>query len=375
MDVCMVTSELPPTSGGVGYYVYNLSKRLVKLGHKVTIITCKRSAEQKEKEVVDGIFIHRVPFYPLYPFHASLLTLFINRLIRSIDHNFDVIHLHSPMPLPIKTSLPLLTTVHTPMLIDARYHEIFGLKSLFEKIQSAMIYPPLESELFKMSRKITAVSRAVALELKEYGLNPSSITVVRNGVDAHSFFPNTQKGNIELYVLYTGVLRARKGLFDLVQCASYVNKIRPGTKFYICGKGPFQNNMELAVKRMGLEKQVVFLGYTDREILIRMYQNAAIQVIPSHYEGLPTVLLEGMSCGLPVVATDIGGNNEVIDSGKNGFLVPPNCPKLMAESLLRLLDDSSTRETIGIAARKTILRNYTWDKVADKITECYKDVI
>ena len=89
---------------------------------------------------------------------------------------------------------------------------------------------------------------------------------------------------------------------------------------------------------------------------------------------MPTVLLEAMSCGLPVVATDIGGNNEVISSGVNGFLVPPKSPKDMAEGLLKLLNDAPLREKVGVAARNTILTNYTWDKVTDKIMECYKDI-
>lgn len=375
MRICMVTSELPPISGGIGHYVMNLSKKLVDRGHKVTIITRLQSPEQVKQEVVQGIFVYRVSFYPVYPLHALLFTHSINRLLRLLEHNFDIVHLHSPMPLPINTSLPLMTTVHTPMRVDARHHEIFDPKSLFEKIQSATVYPLLESVLFKTSKKITAVSQNVAIELDEYGLNSSSITVVRNGVDTQSFYPKGEKANKEEYILYTGVLRARKGLFDLIQCASYVNRVRPNTKFFICGRGPFRSKLDTTVRKMKLEKQVVFLGYLSRKDLIQTYQDAAIQVVPSHYEGMPTVLLEAMSCGLPVVATDIGGNNEVINSGFNGFLIPPKSPETMAKLILKLIDDALLRENIGKAARNTILMHYTWDKVTDKIMECYQEIL
>ena len=371
----MITCEFPPNAGGVGYYVSNLSRKLVERKNEVTVITRKRNSNENAQEFVEGICVRRVPYYPIYPFHASLLTLFISRLLKSLESEFDMVHIHSPWPLPVRTSLPIMTTVHTPMRVDARHHEIFDLKSLFEKMQSATVYPPMESELFTISRKITVVSQTVALELEEYGFNSPEIRVVKNGVDSRSFFPCKSKDDNEEYVLYAGVLRARKGLFDLVQSASDVCKIRPNTKFIICGAGPFRKRMERAVKKMGLTRQFVFLGYVSRDKLIHTFQNATVQVIPSHYEGLPTVLLEGMACGLPVVATDIGGNNEVINSGVNGFLVPPKSPNALAEAILRLLNDPWLRENLGIAARNTVLMNYTWDKVTDIMTECYESII
>ena len=370
----MITSEFPPYSGGVGYYVYNLSKRLIKKKNIVTVITRKRNSHQKLQEFIEGICIQRVPFYPVYPFHASLLTHLINRNLKLLEKKFDIVHVHSPMPLPIATSLPIITTVHTPMRIDSRYHEIFDFKSLFEKVQSSLVYPPMESTLFASSKKVTSVSRMVAFELQEYGLDISKIIVVKNGVDSYTFMPCIKKDTSQEYILFTGVLRARKGLFDLIQCADYVCKIKPNTKFMICGRGPFRKKMEMQVKKMGLEKQVIFLGFVARNELIRIFQNATLQVIPSHYEGMPNTLLEGMSCGLPIVATDIGGNNEVIVSGVNGLLVPKKSPQIMAEAILKLLNNSDLRKRIGQEARTTIEKYYTWEKIADNILEVYKNL-
>jgi len=375
VNICMITPEYPPKSGGIGYYVYNLSKKLVAKNHHVTVLTRKRNSDQKVQEFKDGIYIQRVPFYPIYPFHASLLKFFINKFFKLIEFNFDIVHIHSPMPLPVKTCLPIITTVHTPMRIDAKYHEVFDFKSLFEKVQSTLLYPPMESELFELSKKITTVSRTVALELREYGLDSSEISIVENGVDTNSFFPNKQKTSNKEYILYAGVLRARKGLFDLIRCADYVNKVRPNTKFVICGRGSFRKKIEKAVKKMGLEKQVIFLGHVSRNKLINTYQNATIQIIPSHYEGMPTTLLEGMSCGLPVIATDIGGNNEVITSDVNGILVPPKCPEELAKAILRLLADRSFREKIGIAARKLVEEHYNWDRISVNIQKFYEKML
>ena len=173
LRICMVASEFPPNSGGVGYYVYNLSRKLVEKKNDVTVITRKRDSNEMALEFVDGICVRRIPYFPIYPFHAALLVVFINKLLKSLEREFDIVHMHTPWPLPVRTSLPIITTVHTPMRVDAKYHEIFDFKSLFEKVQSASVYPPMESKLFEISKEVTAVSRNVALELGEYGLDSS----------------------------------------------------------------------------------------------------------------------------------------------------------------------------------------------------------
>ncbi len=370
----MIAREFPPHPGGVGYYVSNLSKKLHERGHDITVIT-RGPPHKTVKKIVDGITVFYVNFLPVYPLHLWVHGVFVNRLLKSLEPKLTLIHVHSPITPVIKTKLPVITTVHTPMKIDARYHEIFNLYSLAEHALSMTVSPIAESKLFRLSDKLTAVSLAVAKELKTYGLDPDEITVVRNGVDEKTFIPLQDSNNMQKYILYTGGLRARKGLFDLIESAKYVCNVNPAVKFFICGSGPFLPKLKEKAQAVGVMDHIVFLGFVDRKKLIQTYQNATIQAVPSHYEGLPTVILEGMSCGLPVVATDIGGNNEVISSGSNGFLVPPKSPKTLAETILKLLDGNQLRKRIGKAARATIEASYTWDRIADNIEDCYKSII
>jgi len=370
----MVTSEFPPDLGGIAYYVYYLSRKLIQRGHEVTVIT-RGSANRTVRDIVDGIDVFKVSFFPLYPFHIWAHGVFVRRLLELLEPKLDLIHLHTPLPPPIKTSLPIITTVHTSMKTDARHHEILDLYSLAARMQLMFVYPLIESKLLSLSKKVTTVSFSVARELQEYGLDPGELAVVGNGVDEKSFIPLRNKKSTEKYVLFTGGLLARKGLFDFIECAEHICKVRSDVKFVICGTGYFLHKLEERVRRMGLQKQIVFLGYVTRSRLIQTYQNATVHVVPSHYEGLPTVLLEAMSCGLPVVATNVGGNNEVISSGKNGFLVPPKSPEVLAKIVLSLLDDDILREKIGNAARKTIEKCYTWDTIADNILRCYENML
>jgi glycosyltransferase involved in cell wall biosynthesis len=371
MHVCMIAREFPPVSGGIGYYVYNLSKGLIKKGHKVTVIT-RGSTRRVEKEVIDGINVYNATFFPLYPFHMALHGLFVNSLLKSLGPEFNLVHLHSPLTPSIKTSLPIVTTVHTAMRIDSRYHEVVDPYSLAEKVQSMYFSPFLESQLLKLSNIVTAVSPSVASELNGYGMDSSKVAVMWNGVDEKTFFPIRNKEKMEKYVLYTGVLRARKGLFDLIKCAIIVKKTIPDIKFVICGTGPLLQKLKEQVRRVGLEEQVIFLGRVDRKKLIQIYQNATIYVLPSIYEGLPTVLLEAMACGLPIVATNIGGNRDIISSNVNGLLVPPSSPKEMAQMITLLWADESLRKRLGGSATETILKKYTWDMITDDFVHVYE---
>jgi len=375
MHIAMITREFPPNSGGIGYYVYYLSKKLCERGYKISIIT-RGSINKTTKEELNGIDLYQASFLPVFPFHIFIHGVFVKRLLKSLENECDIVHMHSPLVPPVKTTLPIITTVHSPSrrARNALYHETFDLVSYAERCQSMFIYPSIETKLFAISNKITTVSSSVGIELKEYGLNPKEISVIGNGVDENLFKPIRRKKSKEDYILYVGSLKAGKGLLNLINCGYIISKIKPKTKFIICGSGPLLQLLKKRVKRLNLQKQFLFLGLLDRDRLVRIYQKAAIQVIPSQHEGLPTVLLEGMSCGLPVIATNVGGNNEVINSGENGFLIPPNNPKAMVTAILKLLDDTDLRKRTGNSARKTIENKYTWNIITDNIIQCYNDI-
>ena len=374
MHICMISREFPPVSGGIGYYVYNLSRELIKKGHKVTIIT-HGTTSKTEKEIFDGIDVFKVTFFPLYPFHMILHGIFVNSLLNSLSPELSLIHLHSPLTPTIKTSLPIVTTVHTAMKIDSRYHEVVDPYSLAEKVQSMYFSPFTESRLLRLSNVVTAVSPSVANELTEYGFDSRKVTIMWNGVDEKVFCPLGNNEKLEKYILYTGVLRARKGLFDLMKCAILVNKIIPNVKFVICGTGPLLQKLKEQVRSVGLEKKVLFLGRVERKRLINIYQNATIYVVSSIYEGLPTVLLEAMACGLPVVATNIGGNRDLISSNVNGLLVPPRSPEKMAQMIALLWNDEHLRKRLGDNARETIVKKYTWELITNNFINVYEALV
>lgn len=372
----MITREFPPVCGGLGYYVYYLSKKLVERGHQVQVIT-RGTLSKYTIENVDGINLYTAPFFPIYPFHIPLHGFYVNKLLKSLESQLSIVHLHSPLPPPIKTSLPVITTFHSPCkrAFEKKYRDTKDIRSFAEQIQSMVVYPPVESKIIKISDKITCVSLNVSEELSAYGLNPNSITVVENAVDTRFFSPKSSQAKTEPYVLFVGILRSGKGVMDILSVAKLVCDKQPNARFLVCGDGPLLKSLRVHVLKMGLQKQIIFLGYVNRNKIIKLYQKATVLFHPSSHEGLSTVVLEAMSCGLPVVANDIPGNRAVISSGINGILVSHKSPEYMADSILKLLNDANLREVIGRAAIATIKDRFSWDQTVDKMITCYEELL
>jgi glycosyltransferase involved in cell wall biosynthesis len=363
-----MSTQFPPEEG-IGNYVYGLSKKLIEKGHKVTVMN-RGSWHITQREVFEGIEVIKVRYIPVYPFYIHLHGIFLNEIFRSLESGIDIVHVHTPLSPFIKTSLPLITTVHTPMLTDTRSIEVNDLRSMMERLMGRFVSYPIESKLLKRADIITTVANSVAQELKEYNINPEAVNVIGNGVDEKIFVPLKNKGE-EKYILFTGRLAYRKGLFDLIECGKLICKKYDEVNFIIVGDGMLRAKLQMEVRNSGLEKRIIFKGRVSKTELINFYQNATIHVIPSHYEGLPTVLLEAMSCGLPVIATAVSGNLDVIENGKNGLLIPPGSPERLANAISILLGDSSKRSELGRAARKTIEEKFTWDIISNRMIQCY----
>lgn len=373
MNICLVASVPLPPQEGVGYYVWNLACQLTQQGHTTHIIT-RGSLKGTHHQIWDGIEIWRPTFAPLYPWHVHLHSLFVNRLVARLESNVDVFHVHSPLPPVIKTRRPILLTVHTPLRADVRSIPLRDLPALLVKLQAPTSYQ-IEQQLFQQAKRIVAVAASVAQELSEYGLNPTSVEVLGNGVDTTLFTPTATGLEAPPYVLAVGRLGLRKGFEDLIECARLVRRRVPDARFRIAGTGPLEKSLRAQIARAGLSAHVELLGHiSDRQEIIRLYQRAAVFVHPAHYEGLPTVLLEAMACGRPVVATAVSGALDVVQPEVNGLLVPPHHPGEMAAAILRLLSNPELANHVGQAARRTVETGYSWEIVSARYLQLYRQL-
>lgn len=376
MRIGMILSTPIPAQEGIGFYVSNLSRQLQKLGHQVTIIT-RGEPNKPEREQIDGLTVYRPRFVPVYPLHTNIHGHFVDQLIRQIDDEIDLYHVHTPLVQVPRTRKPIVATVHTPMKTDTRAVALDSMLGLMVKLQAPFSFR-VERALFKRADALASVSNSVAQEMQEYNIDPQDVMVLGNGVETSVFYATdaskrARQENPNPYALTVARLAPRKGLSDLIDCAKIVRKTAPNFRFLIAGSGPEEERLRTKLQREGLANNVVLLGHIEsRTDLLDLYRNAAMFVHPAHYEGLPTVLLEAMACGCPAVATAVSGALDVVNHEQNGLLVGPKNPSQLADGILRLIEQPRVADQLGHAAQMTIRDRYAWHIIAQSYIKQYK---
>jgi phosphatidylinositol alpha-mannosyltransferase len=277
---------------------------------------------------------------------------------------FDILHFHEPlMPALPLTLLPMARAPHV-----ATFHA-------FAKSNLGYYYgrPILKGYLRHLNATI-AVSDPAREFVRHYfpQLDP---TVVPNGVDTGHFRPgltpihHLRDGCVN--VLFVGRLEKRKGLRDLLQGYSYMHDRVPRTRLIIAGDGPLRGMVESFVASRRLEN-VVMAGYVPDQVLPRFHASADIFCAPATgRESFGIVLLEAMSAGLPVVATEIPGYLSVLEAGVDSLTVRAKSPVELGATLTVLARDPRLRKRLGQAGLAKAQR-YAWPAVAARVLDVYQ---
>lgn len=370
MKVVLVASVPFPPEEGLGNYVWNLARRAAQAGHDAHVYT-RGAGPKREAETREGVTLHRVPASRLYPVHVHLHARHLQRALDEEAADADVVHFHTPLPAPVRVRAPTLLTFHTPVLANFRALTTWDVTSVLYRLQTPVSYA-VERQLIRRADLVTAVSPSVAGQLASYGLRREDVVVLENGVDPHVFTPPAApRGD---YLLYTGRLGWRKGLFELVAAMAELRRQGVEKRLVVTGKGPFRAKLEAEAARRGVKDLVEFAGFVERERLIRLLQGAEAFVFPSHYEGLPTSVLEAMSTATPIVTTDAPGVVDLVEHERNGLAVPVGDAAGLARAIARMHADPGLRRRLGEAARKDVEQRYAWERIAEKAFGLYRSL-
>lgn len=371
MKIVVVFSAPFPPQEGIGFHCVNLARELTNQGHHVTLVTRGAGLKTRESDH-EGIRVIHAPFLPIYPVHVHLHGIFLANILKSVEA--DVFHFHSPLVPPISLKTPMVATFHTPMLADVRALEAIGPIAMLAKAQ-APVSVQLERRLLRRAVVVTAVAQSVADELGEYGMTAGQVEIIGNGTDSSYFTPEGRLKPLVPTLLSAGRLAHRKGLLDLIEAFKLAHQVQPGIKLRIAGNGPLEQTLRQRVEAAGLESQVSFLGHLhSREALRQEYRQASAYVQASHYEGLPTVLLEAMSCAIPCLATAVSGHLDAIRHEHNGLLVEARNPEKLAQGMLRILTDQNA-DSWGQAGRETVEQKFSWPYLAQQYLRTYEQAI
>ena len=178
----------------------------------------------------------------------------------------------------------------------------------------------------------------------------------------------------EKIVLYVGRLVYEKGIHVLVNAVPKILE-KVDAKFIIVGSGYMKEQLSDIVKSMNLEHKVLFAGFLEEDILLKLQKYADVSVVPSLFEPFGIVALEAMAAGSPVVVSDTGGLSEIVDHNLNGVKIYPNDPESLAWGVTKILLDEKFSAYLRKNAYKKIKEKYNWRKIALKTEKIYKSVL
>jgi glycosyltransferase involved in cell wall biosynthesis len=366
MKITFVSTDL--NYGGAETQLVHLATRLKARGWQVQVISLMSPKAYVEELEAAGISVSSLGIRRKLPDPRPILRL--ARLIKNwhpqIVHSFMV---HANL---LARLVRLLAP--TPVLICSA-------RSIDEGGHLRELLYCLTDPLCDLT---TQVSQAGLERYVRVGAVPrQKIVYIPNGVDSKRFYPNPEaRARLRKELgLESAFVWLAVGRFDLpkdyptmLQAFAQVVTKNPNAQLLIAGDGPLRPDMEVLTRSLKLEDRIRFLGI--RRDVPELMNAADAYLMSSAWEGMANVLLEASATGLPIIATDVGGNREVIIDGKTGFLVPPKNPGALAQAMLHLMGMlEEERHAIGKAARQYVEANFTLDRVVDRWEALYKELL
>jgi len=360
-----------PGVGGSGILATRLGIEFAKHGHDVHFITYERPFAVQGIDQ-ENVHIHLVTVleYPLFKYPPYTVALGSEMVRISKNEKLDVINVHYAIPHATAaylnreiTGVPYVVTLHgsdvTILGSDPSYH-------------------PVNNHSVEQADAVTAVSDFMRREAYERLGVEREVKVIPNFVDSDIFKPDVCDSDIvkqenETMIIHVSNFRPVKRVPDLIYAMKIVTKEQPNAKLLLVGDGPDRHSVERLIDHLNLSRNIRLTGF--RSDVANLMRCSDIGLLSSETESAPLTLLEGMSSGLPMIATNVGGIPEIIENGMNGVIVPPKNPEAIANQIINLIKDPELRTQLGTKARETILEKYTSEKVVNEYIKVFNDVI
>jgi len=387
MKILMLTWEYPPRIvGGIARVVHDLSKRLIKDGHEVTVVTYK-DGDTPAYENDKGVEVYRVENYMIHPnnFIDWIMQLNFNLIAKATEiiqkeGKFDVIHAHdwlvanAAKALKNAFDIPIVATIHaTEAGRNSGIHD--DTQRYINDTEWLLTYEATEVIVNSNYMK-NHVQGLFGLPFDKINVIPNGINLTNfNGVDRDYDFRRQYAMDNEKIILYVGRLVYEKGVQHLISAMPKILENYHDAKLIIAGKGGMLDELKGQAEAMGLSNKVYFTGYLNSKQVQKMYKCADVAVFPSTYEPFGIVALEAMLAGVPTVVSDIGGLNEIVDHGVNGMKSYAGNPNSLADSILSLLYNPQLCANVVKQAKLDVKNKYNWTKIAQDTHFTYQKAI
>lgn len=392
MKVAMVSEHASPLAmlggvdaGGQNVHVAELSAAMVRQGHDVTVYTRRDDPDSPDEvDTADGYTVVHVPAGRPEPMPEGALLEHMGDFARYLHGHWsvrrpDVAHAHFWMS-GIATQLaaaghrvPTVQTFHALGVVKRRHQG--------SQDTSPAARVKLEKLVARGAGWVTATCTDEVFELVRMGRARTRISVVPCGVDLQRFsteVPAAARGRRHR-VVGVGRLVPRKGFDTMIEALPAL----PDTEFVIVGgppaggldRDPEARRLRALAGRLGVADRVVFTGAVDRQQMPALLRSADVVTCTPWYEPFGIVPLEAMACGVPVVASAVGGMLDTVVHDVTGRLVTPRRAKDCADAVSMILRDSFYRRSLGLAGRDRACARYSWDRIGSDTLRVYDRLV
>jgi L-malate glycosyltransferase len=357
-----------PTYGGSGIVATELGLELATRGHEVHFITYANPIRLDSG--IPRIHYHEVEVsnYPLFQYPPYCLALASRMAEVAENEGLDLLHVHYAIPHSIaallaqqmmaaKRRLPFITTLHgtdiTLVGVDRSYF-------------------PITKFSIEKSDGITSISHDLRRDTYEIFGVPNEIRVIHNFVNIDIYKPAQDRSNKEMRLMHISNFRPVKRVADCIRILAEVVKQTPA-HLYMVGDGPDRPVAHRLAKELQVERHVTFMGKQDH--VERIFPQMHVLVMPSEMESFGLAALEGMACGVPPVATRVGGVPELVTHGVDGFLEPVGDIAAQAARVIELFTNEDLYKRMAAAARQTAVERFATSLIIPQYEEYYRQIV
>lgn len=370
MQILMLTPYFYPVIGGTERVIESMSIKLNEKGVPTDILTINFNQAIKPlwkgtTENINMVKVKKVPALENLLCERIFQIKYIPGTFLNLLKDYDILHFHNDADLTFPffsylTDKPKIFHFHCLDVTYDLYRRNFVKRFILKHISE--LYVVLSSYTLRL--------------LTDLGFPKEKIRIVPNGIDTKIFRPGEGEKEENL-ILFVGRVVPKKGLHVLLKALCYLT-----TPVRLIIVGPltnpeYSNNILALIESLNKKTvhKITYAGVQRIEELIKLYQKATVLICPSLSEPFPMVNLEALSCGTPVVASNVGGIPDVVQDHFNGILVPPSDEPKLAEAIQYLLDNENIRRNFGRNGRIFIKKNFSSDVMADKLCQIYREII
>jgi len=356
-------------AGGAQTHIWQLSKYFVGRGYKIGVMSYPGGWLEEEVRKTGA------RFYPNYFLSNSINPIQNFRAVKEIkkaidDFKPDLVSCHSTAAgflgrLAIRNKILTIFTAHGWAFTEGvpflrKYLAIFA-----EKIAA------------RYCSKIICVSENDKQLALKYGIaKPDKLVVIHNGVEITQINADSKQKDTErsIKIVFVGRLAQQKDPLLLLRAFNDLSsELKDKAQIFIIGEGPKRKELEKFIKENKLDKKIKLLGGASREKVFEILKESDIFVLTSNWEGFPRSILEAMSCGLPVIASDVGGVREAVDESC-GVLVKREDREGLKRALEKLIKNPSLIKEMGKRAEEKASKEFSLDKMFRETERVYKNI-